>query len=262
LSDAIIKDYELLSVRCDETILQDYVTLMKKVRAMEDILKASDLIFLTANQLGFNDRIFMLKLEDGEIKTFFNPAITYFSKEAYLSREKDYSNDKEYLIVRNDSVELTFQNKNGTIRKLAFQKPLSALIQSIVDLLDGILQQDSGLEIIPEFDEASDEEREEVIKMYLESLKERNNAMQEEIKNDENLSKINDEINHMTNLLLADTEQQESPQAITLNRGQKRKLKKTFKVKKVPVTEKDFDGVKEESKDATSEVQLPTGSTE
>ena len=120
MSDAIIKDYELLSVRCDETILQDYVTLMKKVRAMEDILKASDLIFLTANQLGFNDRIFMLKLEDGEIKTFFNPAITYFSKEAYLSREKDYSNDKEYLIVRNDSIELTFQNKNGTIHSIQF----------------------------------------------------------------------------------------------------------------------------------------------
>jgi hypothetical protein len=182
-----------------------------------------------------------------KIEYFINPMLTYYSKEAYLSREKDYSNDKEYLIVRNDSIEITFQNKNGTIKKLAFKKPLSALIQSLIDLLDGVLQQDSGLEILPEFDEATEEEQKEVINMYLESLKNRNSQIQEEIKNDEHLAKLNDEINHMTEILM----EEDKREAININpnRKQRRFNEKIInQLKKIQSIKEENDKLEEEQK--------------
>ena len=71
----------------------------------------------------------------------------------------------------------------------------------MTEMLDGILLSDLGLEIIKDFDKATDEEKTQVIQMYLESLKKRNSLLQEEINSDSTLKQIQDTINFNTGLL-------------------------------------------------------------
>lgn len=224
----LVKDYAKLSHRCDETILQNYLEVKDIMYKLEDALKEDEnLLAVSTNQLGINARAFALKFEDG-IQFYFNPMISYFSKESYLSRERCIYNDKEYLVIRNKSIELTFQTKNGTIKKNIFKEPVSALVQAMVDSLEGVVASDYGLEIIPEFDEATEEERQEVITMYIDQLKAKNEEMQEEIKNDEHLSKLNEEINHYSNIVLQEGELPVT-EPTKLNRQQKRLHKKITK---------------------------------
>lgn len=223
----LVKDYEKLSVRSDEVVLQDY----RKTKALLNLFKDTftenkDLQYVSAPQLGVNARAFAIRFND-DIRVFLNPMISYFSKESYLSREKCISNDKEYLVIRNKSIELTFQNKNGTVYKNIFKEPASAVVQCMVDSLEGVVASDYGLEILPEFDEASEEERQEVINMYLEALKTKNTEMQEEIKGDKELSHLNDTIEFMSNLVIENKEQPVAQPA--LNRQQRRKQDKLLK---------------------------------
>lgn len=245
----LVKDYKQLSERCDEVVLQDYISTKKIIYALTDAFKEDkDLIFLSAPQIGLKKRAFALKFND-EIRIFFNPMISYFSKESYLSREKCICNDKEYLVVRNKSVELTFQNKNGTIYKNVFKEPVSAIVQCMIDSLEGVVVSDYGLEIISEFDEASEEEKQEVINMYLEQLKTKNDEMQEEIKNDENLSKINEAIDFMSNVVIEGN----GPQPVgetKLNRKQRRNqdkiLKQIAKIQAQQKVEEELNKTEEE----------------
>ena len=54
-----------------------------------------------------------------------------------------------------------------------------------MNLLDGILDSDIGLEVIPEFDEATEEEKQEVLSAYLSSISEAAKQFNEDLSTDE-----------------------------------------------------------------------------
>lgn len=96
------------------------------------------------------------------------------------------------------------------------------IFQYQINLLDGVLLSDIGLEIDENFDKASEDEKAELIDFYLGQLKLTNNELQQEIENDKELKKISDAIKFMEGVQTGEI-QQPKPQ-IKLNRAQKRAL--------------------------------------
>lgn len=218
----IIKDVSKLCDRCDEAILQDEKTLNQTINAIKLVLKSEDMVALSAPQLGFNSRIFCIKFADGQIKTFINPLITK-TEGVHLSREKCESiPDKEYLVLRHNDIVASYQLEDGKLDQNLFQGVVSEVFQQMCHLLDGVLISDFGLEILPEFDSASQEEKDELIKSYLDSLEEQTTNLQNDIKDNPNLKQAQDAINFMAGVEAGQI--QLEPRK--LNREQRRSLKK------------------------------------
>lgn len=247
---------EFMSNRCKETLYDDYVIITKTIRVMEDSLKASNLTYLTANQLGLDERIIMVKYENDEIFTFINPLITDYSKELFMSREKDLFDGKEYLMPRKKIIEVTFTNKKGMLKKIIYKEGAAALLQNLIELLEGVFVSDYGLEIIPEFDEASDEEKEEVIKAYIEALTIQQKDLNEQNKDNPFMKYINDSIKELSEQFKEEDEKIEKEQN-KLNRKQRRDQEKLVKKLKQLAKKRQ-----EEKQNETNEVQLPDGSSE
>ena len=112
-----------------------------------------------------------------------------------MSRESCASiSDKEFIIPRFGNIKFWFTTPMGKIESAQLVGRAAYVFQHALDHLNGSLVSDIGLEIDELFDNATDEEREEVIKMYAESLDLRLKELNKEIEQDEELSKINDAV--------------------------------------------------------------------
>lgn len=183
---AVKKDKAFLRDRCDEVQLNmiEKPRVVKIVNDIKDTVKADvRLVALSASQLGHKERIFCIKFANGDVREFINPVIVK-SEGVHLSRETSIGlDDKEYIVPRANTIIATYQTPdmldNCDMNK--FSGAVAEVFQQMNDLLDGILLEDIGLEIIPGFDEASEEERQEIISMYLESLETRKSMLEKEI---------------------------------------------------------------------------------
>ena len=165
----LIKDPEQLSVRCNEWLVKADPTLAKTISEdLIDTMEANNLYGLTGNMIGYSQRAIALRFKDG-IHVLLNPA--YQTKgDMEIIREKSYLNDSEYLIPRFHHVVLAFQDVDGSV-KAGDCGTCSELACKLMDMIDGVDTSFYGLEILPEFDLATDEEKEELKKAYLDNLK-------------------------------------------------------------------------------------------
>ena len=169
----IVTDLNKLSNRADEVNPDEKVAGLKPlINTVKDTLKInSQVVALCAPQVGIRKRIFCMKFKDGVIKTIINPMITH-SEGLHLSREISASiPGKEYIIPRHDSIIAMYQTENGNIEENKFEGTPCEVFEQMFYMLDGIVISDYGLEIMDGFDEASDEEKEEIITMYMDWLK-------------------------------------------------------------------------------------------
>ena len=209
----IITDEIALSERAEEIdtlhesqLLQEIVKYLKRT-----LRKRDDLFALSAPAIGYNKRVFCMKFEDDQIKTFINPIIESYSPSGMqLSREKCSSlPGKEYIRVRNNDIRVMYQRPTGEAESNRLLGKAALVFQHEMDHLEGVLISDIGLEIIPEFDEATDEERAEVIREYLDSLDIRLKKTNEEIQTDPDLKQIDDATRFMTGILTGEIKQTE-----------------------------------------------------
>lgn len=184
----IITDVEKLVDRCDEVdVRKDGKEVQKIVLALKKVIREKGLKGLSANQLGFDKRIFVLAFGK-DLRSFINPIITSV-KGITLSREKCSSlNNKEYIRVRNTEIMVAYQTPLGKIETQKLVGLAAIMFQHHNDHLDGMLLSDVGLEIDEAYDNATDEERRELITAYMDSLDLATKEMQEEIKNDKDLN--------------------------------------------------------------------------
>ena len=161
---------QLLSHRCDEIDTKKKYNLMRECASnLKEVMRAKNLIALAAPQIGYNCRIFCIQFEK-TIKTFINPIITS-AKGLELSRESDVSlPGKEYIRIRHNDIIITYQNTFGKIESGRMVGASATLVQKEIDYLDGLLLCDVGLEVDEDFDNATEEERQEVIDAYLDSI--------------------------------------------------------------------------------------------
>lgn len=196
----ILTDKSKLSDRCDEiSVFAEEKRVTKIVNELKDTLVNNpNLVALSAPQLGYKFRIFCIKFANKEIKSFVNPMITK-SEGIHLCRENNPSiPGKDYIMPRNDKIIVTFQTPTGKIEENIFEGVVAEVIQQQVNMLDGILLSDFGLEVLPEFDKASKEEQDEVINWWLDNLKKENDNLAKEIDSDADLFKVKKAIEFMT----------------------------------------------------------------
>lgn len=172
----------------DGELLKEIISNLKKT------MKKNGLVSLSAPGIGYNKRIFCLDFSDNEIKTFINPVIVD-KTELKLAREVCSSlPGKEYIIPRHFEIDIIYETPTGKIKTNRFKDVASYVVQHEIDHLEGVTLEDIGLEVDNDFDLATEEEQQEIITMYLESLEKRQNILDEEINNDKELSVISDRL--------------------------------------------------------------------
>lgn len=176
------------------------------ISALKDTIREKELKYLSAPSIGYQRRIFAINFNDLEIKTFINPVIAS-SKGLQLSKEaSNVIPGKLYIRPRNSEINVMYQRPTGQpeSRKLV---GLSAVVfQQCMDDLDGILLSDIGLEIDDDWDKLTEEEKQEIIGAYLDSLDLRQKELQNEIDTDEELHEIDRAIDFMTSVYKGETE--------------------------------------------------------
>lgn len=226
----IIDDRQKLSDMANEILNKDdvaYVTHL--VNDLKDTLRANpDLCALAAPQIGQSKRVFCLKFANGDIRAFLNPMIISHSKELHLSRETNASiKDKEFIIPRFNEVTVAYQTAMGVPESNIFKGAPAEVFQQMCQLLDGILLDDYGLEVLKGFDRLKKADKEQIIEMYLQKLNSMNDELKKEINNNPDLKEIDNAINFMTDVALGKTkvEKLSKDEEKELNANIKQKLK-------------------------------------
>ena len=189
----IITDEALLSERADEV---DTIKEMKEARAiiaeLKSIIRKKELTSLSAPAIGYRKRIFCVNFSDSEIKTFINPIIVK-AEGLVLSDERCTSiPGKRFILPRNNKVSIMYTSPLGKVESREVSGVAASVIQHEIHHLDGILCSDLGLEVDEMFDNATQEEREQVIGMYLDSLDIKQKELDKQIEEDADLKQIAD----------------------------------------------------------------------
>ncbi len=212
--------------RCDETQLgnpkeQDYID--STIQNLKDMLRADkDLMAITSAHVGAdNMRIICIKFARGDIRTFINPLV-FGRKGIHLSRERQIGGDKtEFIVPRNDEIHVAYQTPVGKEEANSFMGVVSEIMQQMIDVLDGILLCDYGLEVLPGFDDAPDEDKQQIISMYLDTIQKQSEAISKEIENNKEVKNMDKAIDFITQLSLGQVE------TIEMTPEEKERLRKT-----------------------------------
>lgn len=210
----IITDVEKLSDRCEEIDTKKENALMREIiLELKDTLRNTpNAVGLAAPQIGYNKRIFVINFS-GDLRSFVNPIITQV-KGLTLSREGCLSiPGKEYIRPRHNDINVIYQTPLGKAESRRLIGRAAEVFQHELDHLDGLLLSDVGLEIDENFDKATEDERAEVIKAYMESLDLKQKEVEKRIEEDEELKKTSDAIDFMEKLQKGEVQLGESVSA-------------------------------------------------
>ena len=202
----IVTDYNVLSERCDEIDLtKKNKNIQQTVLQLKNTIKSHPgMLGLSANQIGLYERVLVLNF-NGSLRSFVNPIITKVDG-FEMSRETCHSiPGKTFIRMRNSRVWVTYQTPLGKIESVELNGAAARVMQHHIDHLDGLLLSDVSLEIDEDFDNATEQEREEVIKMYLESLDLTAEDVLKEVEKDEDGKKIADAVRFMESVKKGET---------------------------------------------------------
>jgi len=97
-------------------------------------------IGLSANQLGLDYRVFVMRTADSGIKAFFNPEVTKLSKETEMMKEGCLSFPDIYLMIkRPKAIEFEYTDSEGERHTLQLEGLGSRCVQHELDHLNGII---------------------------------------------------------------------------------------------------------------------------
>lgn len=188
----------ILSQRCTEIDPRKENNIMREIiLELKDTVRSQEnCVGLAANQIGYDKRIFVINFK-GDIRTFINPMITNV-KGFTLSREACMSlPGKEYIRPRNTDIIATYTTPLGKLESRRLVGLAAQVFQHELDHLDGMTIADVGLEIDEEFDKATEEEKNKIIEMYMDSLDIRKKELDKEIEEDPELKQQSDAIKFM-----------------------------------------------------------------
>lgn len=186
----IILDEEKLSDFAEEIdTRKDNKEIRDIVLELKEIVREKKLNGLSAPQIGYNKRIFVINF-NGDIRTFINPILSKFRGMEFSRETCSSIPDKTFIRLRYNDIDIMYQTPLGKIESRRLVGLAAKVFQHQLDHLDGLLLTDVALEIDDDFINASDEDQEKILNMYLDSLDLRQKEIDKEIKEDEDLSKI------------------------------------------------------------------------
>lgn len=159
------------------------------------------LLCISAPQLDRNYRVIGIKFSDG-VQLFINPL--------YVTRDKleptiETWEDKKYLILRFDKIEIIYTQGNGTPRQVELSGDVAKMFQQMYDTLEGLCPSDYGLEVDDDFINASKEEQGEVVEAYIQSLRDIHSSLKEEINENDELRELQHTVDFMTSVAKGET---------------------------------------------------------
>ena len=147
-----------------------------------------------------------MRFADGTIKTFVNPLIVH-KEGLHISLEKNISlGDHEYMVIRHDTIRAMYQNEKGNIEENKFEGMASEVFEQMSQLLDGILLSDFGMEVFEDFHKAKEEEKEQVIKLYIDWVKQFDESLNKEIEETPQLKEIKTAMDFMASVAKGETD--------------------------------------------------------
>ena len=169
--------------------------LLREITAnIKKTMRKNGLTSLSAPGIGYNKRVFCIDFSDQEIKTFINPVITN-AEGLQLAKEICSSiPGKEYIRPRNTTVDIIYETPTGKIKTNRFSDIAAFVIQHEIDHLECVTLEDIALEIESDFEEATQDERNEIINMYLDSLDLRQKDLDTEIESDDELKVVSERL--------------------------------------------------------------------
>jgi len=109
-------------------------------KQLSDAMSKFGGIGLSANQVGLDARVFVMKSQDQGIVAFFNPELTKVSQETDLMKEGCLSFPDMYLMIkRSKQVELKYQTAEGEEKVVQLEGLASRCVQHEIDHLNGII---------------------------------------------------------------------------------------------------------------------------
>lgn len=194
-----------LAERCSEIDpRKEGKELQEIVLSLKQTMKEKNIVSLTAPQIGFARRVACVKFGDNDYRTFVNPVIDEVGDFKFAREKCSSIPGKEYIRPRYNSIRVMYMTPLGKVESRAVKGRTAVVIEHCLDHLDGLLLSDIGLEIDELFDQATDAERDELLKMYAESLDIRQKEIQKEIEEDKDLKQINDAIKFMDKIKTGD----------------------------------------------------------
>lgn len=168
-----------------------------------------EVVALCAPQIDEQLRLFVVrngKQDSNRFKVLLNPLIVNHEG-LHLSREVNPSiPNKQFIIPRYNKMHVAYQTFDGHVTSETFVGFYSEVVQQMIEMLDGITLADYGLDLddlggAEAFDNATKEEKTQVLAAYMEHLKNKLGLLQEEINSNESMKYINDLIDFNTEVL-------------------------------------------------------------
>lgn len=190
----IITNEEELLERSEEIDpRKDGKTVKSIILEIKNVIRHQNIVALAAPQIGYKKRIVALNFGN-DIKTFVNPLIVK-CEDFTLTRETSCSiPDKVFLVPRYNKIEVNFQTATGKIQSYTLLGFAAYQMQQCIDYLEGVFISDIGMQIDKDFDSATDDEKQEIIKLFLDSIDSKLEEVNGEISNDEELHQLSEGI--------------------------------------------------------------------
>ena len=189
----IITDELALGEWCVEIDTRKEGKLLQEIiLALKATMKANNLVSLAAPQIGYNRRVLCMRFGKNDYRTFVNPLVENNTDFQFARETCSSIPGKTFVMPRFNNIKLYFTTPLGKVESTKLSGMSAWKFQHCLDHLNGMLTSDIGLEIDEMFDNATDEERAEVLRMYAEALDIRQKDLEAQIAEDKNLSDIND----------------------------------------------------------------------
>lgn len=195
MAHTLVFDLDELRERVDEV---NPIDAQETVRLLTAKLKKYDTLHaLCGPQIGIKERVIVLKFKNGVYKEYINPRIFRF-KDYHLVRERDIScGEYDYISPRPGKIFIEYFTKDAHPETDVLKGNSAEIFDRMVNYLDGIPLADYGLEVMEGFDEADDDEKQQIINMYIESLKTRGKVLNDNIEHDKDAKELNNAIRFM-----------------------------------------------------------------
>ena len=158
---------------------------------IDTIKTLEDRPYLCSNEIGYTERVMCLRFENDDIKIFVNPLIQDRDKLEFTREiDRNSTSKTEYILPRYKEIVLMYQDSDGRVYSNKFTEDAAVIIGQAIDQLDGIHISEYGLEVLPEFDLATEEERAELLAAYVDELKKLHDSLDNELTDDEETKRL------------------------------------------------------------------------
>lgn len=228
----IITDIEKLSERSDEVaIRKDSKEIMEINRKLKATIRENKGIRgLCANQIGENKRVCVLNF-NGDLVCFVNPMVSEANGVCLSQETSESLPDRKFLAVRNNDITVRYFEPNGKLNAQHLIGEAATVMQQMVDYMNGVTLEDHALEIDDDYEKATDEEKQSIVNLYLDSLDLKQKDLEKQIKENPEEKEVYDGIDFMEKVQKGEVKLTTQSYEVHVNKPGKQKSTKGRKKK-------------------------------